>query len=171
MNTLLRDVRAVLATTPHRWQSLVSELGDSLLTRAPKAGEWSALECLQHIVETEREVFPGRVRAILAGQAFPAFDPDAAGALAEAPTPAALADEFAGLRAASLAELDRVQPEDLVRTGLHAELGAVTLAQLLSEWAAHDLMHTVQAERALMQPFIPGSGPWRFYFAEHDVAL
>jgi hypothetical protein len=31
-------------------------------------------------------------------------------------------------------------------------------------------MHTVQAERALMQPFVAGSGPWRGYFADHDVA-
>ena len=39
----------------------------------------------------------------------------------------------------------------------HQELGPVTLEQLLHEWAAHDLMHTVQAERALMQPFIEGA--------------
>jgi len=28
-------------------------------------------------------------------------------------------------------------------------------------------MHTVQAERALMQPFIEGCGPWRPYFRDH----
>jgi hypothetical protein len=32
-------------------------------------------------------------------------------------------------------------------------------------------MHLVQAERALMQRFIPATGPWRSYFADHDVAL
>lgn len=30
-------------------------------------------------------------------------------------------------------------------------------------------MHVVQAERAVMQAFIPSSGPWRFYFADHDA--
>lgn len=45
----------------------------------------------------------------------------------------------------------------------------MTLRELLNEWAAHDLMHLVQAERAVMQPFIPDSGLWRFYFADHDV--
>ena len=45
----------------------------------------------------------------------------------------------------------------------------MTLEQLLNEWAGHDLMHTVQAERALMQPFIAGSGPWRGYFADHEA--
>jgi hypothetical protein len=38
-----------------------------------------------------------------------------------------------------------------------------------SEWAGHDLMHLVQAERAVMQAFIPGSGPWRRYFSDHDA--
>ena len=41
---------------------------------------------------------------------------------------------------------------------------------LPNEWAAHDLMHTVQAERALLQPLIGGSGPWRLYFKDHDVS-
>jgi hypothetical protein len=41
---------------------------------------------------------------------------------------------------------------------------------LLHEWAAHDLTHTIQAEKALMQPFIQGSGPWRFYFQDHEVS-
>jgi hypothetical protein len=30
-------------------------------------------------------------------------------------------------------------------------------------------MHTIQAERALMQPFIQGSGPWQVYFQDHFV--
>jgi hypothetical protein len=41
--------------------------------------------------------------------------------------------------------------------------------ELLNEWVGHDLMHTVQAERALMQPFVAQSGSWRSYFADHDV--
>jgi hypothetical protein len=41
---------------------------------------------------------------------------------------------------------------------------------MIHQWAAHDLNHTVQAERALMQPFIAGPGPWRAAgnFADHD---
>jgi hypothetical protein len=30
---------------------------------------------------------------------------------------------------------------------------------MIHEWAAHDLMHTIQGERALMQPFIADCGP------------
>jgi hypothetical protein len=41
----------------------------------------------------------------------------------------------------------------------HAELGLVTLDELIHEWAAHDLMHIIQRERALMQPYIADCGP------------
>jgi hypothetical protein len=34
----------------------------------------------------------------------------------------------------------------------------------------NDLIQTVQAERALMQPLILGSGSWQIYFADHLLA-
>ncbi len=43
----------------------------------------------------------------------------------------------------------------------------VTLGEMAHEWAAHDLNHTVQAERALMQPFIQACGPWQRFFTDH----
>ena len=85
-------------------------------------------------------------------------------------SPAALAAEFAQLRAESLRALAEVTTADLARTARHSELGLVTMGEMLHEWAGHDLMHTVQAERALMQPFIRGCGPWQAYFKDHIVA-
>jgi hypothetical protein len=73
-------------------------------------------------------------------------------------------------RARSLASLEVASEADLDRTARHPELGQVTLREMLNEWAAHDLMHTVQGERAVMQPFIVASGPWRSYFADHEAA-
>ena len=58
---------------------------------------------------------------------------------------------------------------DLERSSYHPEFGTVTLAMLVNLWAAHDLQHTVQAEEALMQAFIPATGPWRFEFAAHEA--
>ena len=165
---LLKDVRTVLLTTPLRWTSLTQTLTGELLNRQPAEGEWSALDCLQHIVDTERWVFPVRVKAFLAGEDFPAFDPDSQGEISSRQLSAAdLAAEFAALRKESLALLETLTPAELPRTALHAELGKVTLEELLNEWAGHDLMHTVQAERALMQPFIANVGPWESYFTDH----
>jgi hypothetical protein len=171
MRDVIDVVRRVLLTTPARWMVLAQGVPADLLTRAPAPGEWSALDCLQHLVDTERSVFPVRVEAILAGRDFPAFDPDAAGTRPDTThAPADLAAGFARLREGSMEVLARVTRGDLDRGARHSELGEVTLSELLHEWAGHDLMHTVQAERALMQPFIAGCGPWQSYFADH-VAL
>jgi hypothetical protein len=170
MEDLLPRTRAMLATTAARWQLLAETVPADLLQRQPAPGEWSAVGCLRHLRDAEREVFPVRVRAFLAGQDFAAFDPDAQGGAATDATPAQLAAEFSRLRTASLALLEQLTEADLARTARHSELGQVTLGEMLHEWAAHDLNHTVQAERALMQPFIAGCGPWRSYFADHDVA-
>lgn len=167
MENVLSLIRQVLATTPARWQALCESLPPELLTRPPKAGEWSALECLQHLVDAERGVFPVRIGYFLHGQDFPAFNPDAEGTPPGARPPQELAAEFAHLRQTSLVVLGQVSQADLERRARHSELGLVSLGELVHEWAAHDLMHTVQAERALMQPFILGSGAWVKYFADH----
>lgn len=168
MNDILTESRAILQTMPLRWKNLAETLSPSLLSLPPAEGEWSALDCLQHLVDTERWVFPVRVRAFLAGQDFPAFDPDSQGTKSgNQLLPVELAAEFAALRTASLALFEKLTPSDLARQARHQELGLVTLSELLHEWAGHDLMHLVQAERALMQPFIHGCGPWKPYFKDH----
>jgi hypothetical protein len=168
MDDLLSAASSVLATTSPRWDHLARNVPADLFARPPAPGQWSPLDCLQHLVDTERWVFPVRVRALLAGQGFAAFDPDSQGTLATPRhSPAELATVFAALRADSLALLATVTPADLPRRAVHQELGPVTLSELIHEWAGHDLMHTVQAERALMQPFIQGCGPWQSYFRDH----
>jgi hypothetical protein len=168
MFDILKESRTILQTTPLRWANLTQKLSADLLNRPPLPGEWSALDCLQHLVDTERWVFPVRIKAFLANQDFPAFDPDSQGDISKRVLSAPdLSSEFTVLRTDSLALLDTLTSTDLERQSHHAELGAVTLAEMLYEWAGHDLMHTVQAERALMQPFIQGSGPWKPYFQDH----
>ncbi len=169
MKDVLKSASAVLSVTPARWASLAQTIPAELLSLPPAPGEWSALECLQHLIDTE-PVFQFRIGAFLAGRDFPAFDPDSQGSRPDARrNPADLAAEYDRLRADSLDALSRLTPADLGRQALHQELGRVTLSEMIHEWAAHDLMHTVQAERALMQPFIRDCGPWQAYFKDHFV--
>jgi len=171
MENILPWVHAVLKSTPEQWSDLSATTPAELLAAPPAPKEWSALECLLHLVDTERAVFPVRVRAFLEGRDFTAYNPDREGSKLDPSRSAlALAAEFARLRAESLALMARLTSADLPRQARHPELGMVTLSELLHEWAAHDLMHTVQAERAMMQPFIQGCGPWQRYFADHIVA-
>ncbi len=170
MTDLVAQARALLATTPDRWRGLAQAADADLLRRPPAPGEWSALECLQHLLETEDHVFPVRVRCFLAGEDFPGFDPDQEGTLVGAVVDAeAMVERFAQARAVSLDLIAGLVETDLERTAVHADLGQVTLDEMLREWVGHDLGHVVQAERALMQPFIAGSGPWRAFFEDHDV--
>jgi hypothetical protein len=164
---ILEQAIAVLSTTPERWERLAGSLSVELLRRKPAAEEWSAVECLQHLVDTERGVFPVRVRRFLRGEDLPNFNPDDQGPKPGEIQPLELAQAFRQLREASLPLLEGLTPGDLARQARHEELGLVTLEQMLYEWAGHDLMHTVQAERALMQPFILGCGPWQPFFADH----
>ncbi|MGC4107733.1 MAG: DinB family protein [Thermomicrobiales bacterium] len=168
---LIGSVTAILRVGPARWRTLAEAVDPARLERAPAPGEWSAANVLQHLIDVE-PVFTSRVEAILAGQAFPAFDQDNGGEVGQPVAEVqALIDRWTVLRERGLAVLATVQPEDLARTAIHAELGEVTLANLLNEWGGHDLMHMVQAEEAIMQPFIAGVGPWRGYFVAHEATL
>src|SRR5579864_6081877 len=149
MNDLVPTMRAVLATTPARWVALTTTLPADLLTHQPIPGEWAPLQCLHHLLATEL-LFRSRAFHLLAEEDLSAYDPDAAGATQSDGDPAAVAAAFAAARAESLAALPALSEADLGRTARHAELGPVTLGELLHEWAAHDLLHTVQGERALM---------------------
>ncbi len=168
MKDILIEARTILQTTPLRWTQLSQNLSGNTLSLLPAPGEWSAVDCLRHLVDTERWVFPVRIKALRAGQDFAAFDPDSQGTKSNNPlSPTGLAAEFAALRTDSLALFDQLTTADLTRQARHQELGLVTLSELVHEWAGHDLMHTVQAERALLQPFIQGCGPWQTYFQDH----
>jgi hypothetical protein len=166
----IAQVRSMLASTPDRWASL-ARVDASVLGRPPEPGEWSAVQALQHVVDTEVGVFQARLRALLDGaESFPGFNPAIDGHVDRPEGSAAdLAARLGPLREASLAIVDTIGDADLGKTSRHAQLGVVTMDEMLNQWAAHDTMHLVQAERAVMQAFIPASGPWRFYFVDHDV--
>lgn len=167
MENIIEVALRMLELTPARWTSLAETYPAELLAQRPAAGEWSALECLAHLVDTERNVLPGRLSAILAGAAFPNYAPAQDDSAPK--TAVELAAQFADLRRASLEQIRALTPADLAKHGLHPKHGAVTLSELLHHWAGHDLNHTVQAERALLQPFIQGCGPWRSGFADHII--
>ena len=160
------EIRAVLTTTTERWLGLTAAFSVAALEQTPAPGEWSAAECLRHLIYTEKDVFPRRVRNFLAGEDIAGFDPASEAEDYSGLNLTELATEFARLRARNLSLIGGIQPTDLERSGVHNELGPVTLGQLLQTWAAHDLNHTMQAERALMQPFIAASGAWRIRFEE-----
>jgi uncharacterized damage-inducible protein DinB len=171
MDDVLDAARRVLSTTAGRWQTLLETMPGDLLERQPAPGEWSAADCLRHLLGTERSLLSVRLRHILEGRAeLVPFDPAAPRAPDPERTPQEVVAAFVAQRRETEAALAGLTAADLDRSSFHPEYGKkVTLGHLLNLWAAHDLLHTVQAEQALMQVFIHGTGPWRSVFADHDV--
>src|SRR5579859_2741418 len=114
IDNVLGWTRGVLTGTPVRWLELTKTLPEELLKQPPAVGEWSAVECLQHIVDTEG-VFASRFKHFMAGEDFPAFNPDKQGTKAGAKSPAELAAEFDRLRTENLALYAQITAADLTR--------------------------------------------------------
>jgi hypothetical protein len=170
VDEVLEPIWAILSGTPHRWRNLIESLPEPLSRCPPAPGEWSPVECLNHLCDADRDYFSIRVQVFLAGGTIVPINPGES-ASHETASPAQVLAEFERLRDQSLLVLKGLTDGDLTRTADHPEYGSVQLGEMLHEWAAHDLSHTIQAERALMQPFIAASGPWRWTFGNHDLTV
>ncbi len=114
----------------------------------PAPGEWCVLEVVGHLIAAETRGFAGRVRLIL-DHPEPEFETWDQGAVARARRdctrdPAAVLEEFAGLRDASVALVSRLQEADLGRGGRHPTVGHLLVSDLLHEWIHHDRNHLRQ---------------------------
>ena len=159
---LLAFLPRVLSTTAPRLLALASTIPEDVLRLRlrPLVAEWSPYEVLHHLLDTERLVFPPRIRAFLAGSSvIENVDQNAAQWDMESPA-SAIAEDIAVLRAGTLELIATLAAEDLEREADHSEYGRITLGQMLHYLPAHDLTHLVQIERALIQPFLSGVGPW-----------
>ena len=166
----LDAIRLLLATTVPRWQQLIDTLPPEVVERCPKPGEWSAADCLEHLLHTERAVFGVRLRHLLEGrpQLVP-YDPEAPREAEPERTPREQIAALSAARGEHLRLLGQLSDADLQRSSHHPEYGPTTLGMVLNTWAAHDLDHMIQAETALMQPFIPDTGHWHWEFAPKEI--
>ena len=153
---------ALEALAPERIADLLAASGSTVVAELialgdasgwrPEPGEWSANECVGHLIEAERRGFAGRIRRILAANEPDApvrlegWDPPA---VAEARQDhlrdgAELADQFAQLRAHGVGLVRGLGPADLERVGLHPDVGPLRVDELLGEWVHHDRNHVRQ---------------------------
>jgi hypothetical protein len=130
---------------------------------------------LGHLIHGERTDWMPRAKRILQfgeSRAFDRFDRRAQARESQGKSLAELLDEFARVRAENLVELGALNltEQDLVRRGLHPELGTVTLSQLLATWAAHDLTHLHQVSRIMAHQYREEVGPWSKYLGVMQCA-
>jgi hypothetical protein len=147
------DPAVVQETESELWRRLIEQAGAHLRTR-PEEGEWSVLQCLGHIADSEL-ITSARYRWVLSEDqpALLGFDQNAWAARPDraADDPALLLEVFGVLRRANVALWRRVPIADRGRVGLHAERGPESFELLFRLQAGHGRLHRAQAERALAQ--------------------
>jgi len=163
----LEQVLAVLERTPSTLEGLLDGLPESLLQANEGPDTYSPRDVLGHLVFGEETDWVPRVRIILEhGEARPFTPFDRTGFRAYGDEPVSrLLPRFRALREENLAYVRGLdlKPEQMERRGTHPALGAVTLAQLLTTWAVHDLGHVAQASRVIAKQFRSGVGRWEEY--------
>jgi len=147
---------------------LLRGLPDALTLANEGEDTWSVFDVVAHLIHLERTDWMPRARVVVEHGESQPFEPfDRMGYLRESEGKLLehLLDEFAGAREESLRQLRalNLQPTDLARRGRHPALGAVTLAQLLASWAAHDLTHLHQIARVMAHQYREAVGPWSAY--------
>ncbi|HEX7224451.1 MAG TPA: DinB family protein [Candidatus Limnocylindria bacterium] len=166
--TTIAEATDLLRRTPDVLRALLGGIDDAWTeTTDVPANGWRPKDVLGHLItgeltdwiaRTERILEHGVDRPFDRFERFAHEDRDADATLDE------LLDRFATLRAANLARLAELATDaDLDRRGLHPSLGEVTLRELISTWAVHDLDHTAQVFAAMAASHDADVGPWKAY--------
>lgn len=162
---------AVLERTPGTLHAMLHDLDAAWFDATEGPETWSPYVIVGHLVHGERADWIPRAKSILAqgsqstSRRFPPFDRFAQFRESQGKSLSDLLDEFARLRAESLATLAgwRLTDAELALEGEHPEFGAVTLRQLLATWVVHDLGHIAQTARVMAKQYGGAIGPWRAY--------
>jgi hypothetical protein len=156
----------VLEQTPIILEKLVSLANEEQLQWKPSAERWSISEVLAHLADVEVAGFRERIERMVQTDMpqLAAYDQEAqykAGRYTVGKAREHL-KTFCHERDRSVSWL-RYMPESIVtRKGQHEQFGQITVAQLMNEWAFHDLGHIRQiAELFRSRAFYPGMGPFQ----------
>jgi hypothetical protein len=161
---------AILERTPTVLRALLADLPPGWTETDGDAGNWQAFDVVGHLIHGEKTDWIPRAEIILrerGDRRFVPFDRLAQFDESEGRTLDELLCEFEELRLSSLSTLAswRLTPAKLNLTGIHPELGEVTLEQLLATWVVHDLNHIRQIVTAMAARYEAEVGPWRQYLS------
>lgn len=166
----LQEAVSILRQTPATLRSLLVELPERWVESSGDRSNWHPYDILGHLIHGERADWIPRARIILEQGTERAFDPFDREAMFDASRGKdldTLLTEFGALRKSNLEILDswHLSESDFEKEGIHPDFGPVTLGQLLSTWAVHDLNHIFQITRVIACNYREEVGPWIKYLA------
>ena len=152
----------MLAATPELLRALMSEISDEDARWKPATDRFSIAEVLAHLSHSEAHCYRLRLDRFMA-EDRPEFEPDEASFhldLYRNADPEDEFDHFEDQRITNLELLRTLTDEAGERVALHRAAGEITLANMLHEWALHDLGHVRQvAELVRARRYLAGAGP------------
>lgn len=147
-----RQALAVYAETAGKLERLIEGVPNADLRRRPAPDKWSVNEILAHLADGEI-VGAFRMRLILGspGIALAAYDQDSwvTSGHYDKRDPRTSVEQFRVLRAANLALLESLEPEQWAHYGMHSERGQETIEHIVRMFAGHDVNHLRQIEQIL----------------------
>jgi DinB superfamily len=159
-----------LENTPEILRLLLDGLTPEEAIWKPAPDRWSIAEVLAHMADVEVAVFRGRIEKMMAEKNPAVLPYDQNAAYAEGKYSRGRAREnlklFCHERDRSLSALRYVTLAAAGRTAKHAELGTITVGQIMNQWAFHDLGHIKQiSELYRTRAFHPYTGPFQAQYA------
>ena len=152
----------LLAATPEILRALMTELTGEDARWKPGPERFSVAEVLAHLAHSESHCYRMRLDRFMA-ETRPEFEPDDAQMyldLYRGADPEEAFHRFQVRRESNLEFLRDLPDSAGDRVALHREFGEITLAQMLHEWALHDLGHIRQvAELVRARKYQAGAGP------------
>ena len=155
-----------MAATPEVLRALMTGVSDEQAYWKPKPDRFSIAELLEHLSHIEGHYFRSLADQIVAGDnpEIEGYDTDlifAAGTYAGRDAEESMA-HWEDQREDNIAFLRDLDAAQFSHTARHPEVGQFTLANLVNEWALHDLGHIRQlAELVRAQLYYPGIGPFQ----------
>lgn len=167
MKFSLSDTIAILKQTPATIRSIVEYLPEEWTKQNEGPETWSPYDVVGHLIHGEKTDWIPRTKIILfeEDKHFTPYDRFAQFKESNGKSMEDLFREFEVLRKANIQELVKLdlQAADFDKSGIHPEFGDITLRQLLSAWAVHDLGHIVQISRVIAKQYKEETGPWPKY--------
>src|SRR5215210_2009285 len=152
----------LLEATPAILRGLMAEISEEDARWKPAADRFSIEEVLSHLSHSEGHCYRERLDRFLAEER-PELEPDDAQMHLEVyktADPEADFDHFEDQRKTNIELLRGLPVEAGSRKALHRAAGEITLANMLHEWALHDLGHIRQiAELVRARKYLAGAGP------------
>jgi hypothetical protein len=157
----------ILQQTPDLLRNLLAPATREQLDWRPPSERWSISMVLAHLADVEVRGFRSRFETMLAADqpTLAAYDQLALFRSRTNFDPYAEMAGFVRERARTLALLKALPAGAGLRSGHHEELGLITVAQLVNEYAFHDLGHIRQImELYRAHVFYPEMGAYQGYY-------